>query len=68
MTKMAIPALFVLEVTSGKSSFILQSAWLLLFLLCCNCLERPGKIEGFDKAAFKKDILEIIGALLQQAA
>ena len=33
-----------------------------------QCLERPGEVKGFDKAAFKKDILEIIGALLRQAA
>ncbi|MCO6489545.1 MAG: hypothetical protein J5I98_14055 [Phaeodactylibacter sp.] len=33
-----------------------------------QCLERPGEVKGFDKAAFRKDILEIIGALLRQAA
>lgn len=33
-----------------------------------QCLERPGEVKGFDKAAFKKDILEIIRALLRQAA
>ena len=33
-----------------------------------QCLERPGEVKGFDKVAFKKDILEIIGALLRQAA
>ncbi|MCO6488723.1 MAG: hypothetical protein J5I98_09915 [Phaeodactylibacter sp.] len=33
-----------------------------------ECLERPGEVKGFDKAAFKRDILEIIEGLLQQAA
>ena len=33
-----------------------------------QCLERPGEVKGFDKAAFKRDILEIIEGLLQQAA
>ena len=33
-----------------------------------ECLERPGEVKGFDKVAFKKDILEIIEGLLRQAA
>jgi len=33
-----------------------------------QCLERPGEVKGFDKAAFKRDIREIIEGLLQQAA
>ena len=33
-----------------------------------QCLERPREVKGFDKAAFKRDILEIIEGLLQQAA
>ncbi|MCB9348079.1 MAG: hypothetical protein H6573_11310 [Lewinellaceae bacterium] len=33
-----------------------------------QCLERPGEVKGFDKAAFKRDILEIIEGLMQQAA
>ena len=33
-----------------------------------QCLERPGEVKGFDKAAFKRDILDIIEGLLQQAA
>ena len=31
-----------------------------------QCLELPGEVKGFDKAAFKRDILEIIEGLMQQ--
>jgi len=33
-----------------------------------ECLERPGELKGFDKAAFKKDIEKIIDAFLHQTA
>lgn len=33
-----------------------------------ECLERPGAVKGFDKEAFKKDILEVIEGLFRQAA
>ena len=33
-----------------------------------QCLERPGNIKGFDKAAFVKDIREAIDELLREAA
>lgn len=32
------------------------------------CLERPGEVKGFDKAAFKQDIEKIIEAFLYQPA
>ena len=40
--------------------------YVLLGLL--ECLERPGELKGFDKAAFKKDIEEAIEAFLHQTA
>lgn len=33
-----------------------------------ECLERPGEVKGFDKAAFKKDIEEAIESFLRQTA
>lgn len=33
-----------------------------------QCLERPGEVKGFDKAAFKRDIEKIIEELTHQAA
>ena len=40
--------------------------YVLLGLL--ECLERPGELKGFDKAAFKKDMEEVIEAFLHQTA
>ncbi|MCO6492353.1 MAG: hypothetical protein J5I98_28300 [Phaeodactylibacter sp.] len=33
-----------------------------------ECLERPGEVKGFDKAAFKKDIEKVVESFLRQIA